>query len=131
MLWEQCMQEAVTLGVSRDTGLELARLTFDQLDVLTTHTAQAYLREEARVRTVRDDASRNLLELLILGQADFSWAERHPAAPGLDPCGELVVFVAAVENSAGPLIEAVQDVYAAVSDLHSRSENAPLIAIRQ
>jgi PucR C-terminal helix-turn-helix domain/GGDEF-like domain len=131
VLWEQCMQEAVALGVSRDTGLELARLTFDQLDVLTTHTAQAYLREEARVRTVRDEASRNLLELLILGQADFSWAERHPAAPGLDPGGELVVFVAAVENSAGPLIEAVQDVYAAVSDLHSRSENAPLIAIRQ
>jgi PucR C-terminal helix-turn-helix domain/GGDEF-like domain len=131
VLWEQCMQDAVAFGVSRDTGLELARLTFDQLDVLTTHTAQAYLREEARVRTVRDEASRNLLELLILGQADFSWAERHPAAPGLDPGGELVVFVVAVANSAGPLIEAVQEVRAAVSDVHNRSNSAPLVALRQ
>jgi sugar diacid utilization regulator len=131
VLWEQCMREAVVLGVSRDTGLELARLTFDQLDVLMTHTAQAYLREEARVRTVRDEASRNLLELLILGQADVGWAERHPAAPGLDPGGELVVFVVSVANGAGSLIEAVQEVRAALGDLHNGSESAPLVAIRQ
>jgi DUF971 family protein len=131
VLWEECMREAVSLGVSRDTGLELARLTFDQLDVLMTHTAHAYLREESRVRTVRDEASRNLLDLLILGQTDLTWSERHPAAPGLDPDGELVVFVVSVANGAGPLIEAVQEVRAALSDLHSGSESAPLVAIRQ
>jgi hypothetical protein len=84
--WDACAEEASRLDICRAAGLALARFALDAIDTVTTHAAEAYLREETRVRTQSGREARDLIERLIRGQpiADH---RRHPAAPGLDPPG--------------------------------------------
>lgn len=131
VFWEQCMDEAIALGLSRNTSLELARGFFEMFDELTTHAAETYVREESRLLARRNDAARDLLELLILGEIDSSWVDRHPAAPWIDPHGELLVAVGTVAESAKHLSDPLEVAQTALSTAIGTPGAAPLIAIRQ
>jgi hypothetical protein len=83
-IWDACAEEASRLRISREAGFALARSAIDAIDTITTQAAEAYLREETRVRTENVRAARDLVERLIDGQP-IDPGRRHPAAPGPDP----------------------------------------------
>jgi hypothetical protein len=75
--WDACAEEAARLDLPREASFALARAALAAIDTLTTHATEAV------------DPRR-----------------RHPAAPGLDPRGELVVIVARAENGAAEALAA-------------------------
>ena len=105
--WDACADEASRLRISREAGFALARAAIDGIDTITTQAAEAYLREETRLRTQSGRAARDLVERLIDGQP-IDPGRRHPAAPGLDPTGQLLTVVGRVEQTTLPIGDALQ-----------------------
>src|SRR5258707_12178325 len=99
------------------------------MDTLTTHAAEAYLREETRVRTHSGRAARDLVERLIDGQP-IAPGRRHPAAPGLDPTGQLLTVVGRVEQTPLPVGDALQFARDALEESMSLGTTRPLAPIR-
>jgi sugar diacid utilization regulator len=128
--WDACAEEAVRLRISRDAGLRLARFALDAMDLVATQAAEAYVREETRLRTQSGRLARDLVEQLIAGRPVVT-DRRHAAAPGLDPTGTLVVIVARVERAAVPIADALQAARDAVEAAMSLGRSRPLVAIRE
>ncbi|HEY4915743.1 MAG TPA: helix-turn-helix domain-containing protein [Solirubrobacteraceae bacterium] len=130
--WDACAQEASQLRVTRHASLALARFALDAIDTITTHAAEAYLREETRLRTQSGREARDLLERLIHGQV-LAAGRRHPAAPGLDPTAQLVTVVGRVERAPGRI--AAGDALQLARDTLERGaalgKATPLLTIRQ
>lgn len=128
--WEECIAEAVALGFSRDTALELARRTSELSDDLTTHAAESYVREESRLRALSDQAARDLLELLLRGEVDAEMLRTHLSAPGLDSAESLIVVLGRVSSSGHSQSDALQSACRAIGGALSAGRASPLIAIR-
>jgi hypothetical protein len=97
-IWDASAEEASRLKISREAGFGLARSAIDAIDIITTQAAEAYLREENRLRTQSGRAARDLVERLIDGQS-IDPGRRHPAAPGLDPTGQLLTVVGTIQQT--------------------------------
>ncbi len=128
--WDACAEEASRLDISREEGLALSRFALDAIDTVTTHAAEAYLREETRARTQSGREARDLVERLIRGQpiADH---RRHPAAPGLNPTGQLVTIVGRIDETTLPVGDALQVARDVLEEDMSLGKVRPLVAIRQ
>src|SRR3954453_452739 len=66
--WDACAEEAERADLTRAASLELARTALDAMDLMTTHAAEGYLREEARVRAESGRLARDAIERLLRGQ---------------------------------------------------------------
>jgi hypothetical protein len=128
--WDACAREATRLKVPREASLHLARVAMQAMDLVTTQAAEAYAREEAGVRMQSGRAERDLIERLIGGYAPKD-RRRHPAAPGLDPAGELTVVVGRIEQAATPVADALQVARDILEKAMSVGRARPLITIRQ
>jgi hypothetical protein len=128
--WDACAEEASRLGISREASLAMARFALDAIDTVTTHAAEGYLREDARLRAQTGQAARDLVDRLIAGQA-VGDAQRHPAAPGLDPTGSLVMIVGRVEASALPAGDSLQVARDVLGESMALGRTRPLVTIRQ
>jgi hypothetical protein len=127
--WDACAEEATRTRLTRGASLRLARLTLDAMDLVATQAAEAYVREETRVRTQSGREARDLVERLIAGPP-VDDARRHPAAPGLDPTAPLIVVVGRVDRAAAPVADALQAARDALEEAMSIGRARPLIAIR-
>ena len=127
--WDACAEEATRLGISREAGFALARSAIDAVDTITTQAAEAYLREENRVRTQSGRAARDLVERLIDGQP-IDPGRRHPAAPGLDATGQLLTVVGRVEQTALAVGDALQLARDTLEENMSLGTVRPLATIR-
>jgi hypothetical protein len=127
--WDACADEASRLRISRDAGFRLAHSAIDAIDTITTQAAEAYLREETRLRTQSGRAARDLVERLIDGQPTDP-GRRHPAAPGLDPTGQLLTAVGRVELTTLAVGDALQLARDAVEENMSLGVVRPLATIR-
>ena len=127
--WDACADEATRLRISRAAGYALARSAIDAMDTITTQAAEAYLREENRVRTQSGRAARDLVERLIDGQP-IDPGRRHPAAPGLDPTGQLLTVVGRVERTKLAVSDALQLARDALEENMSLGTGRPLATIR-
>jgi len=127
--WDACADEASRLRISREAGFALARSAIDGIDTITTQAAEAYLREETRLRTQSGRAARDLVERLIDGQP-IDPGRRHPAAPGLDPTGQLLTVVGRVEQATLPIGDALQLARDALEKSMSLGTVRPLATIR-
>jgi PucR C-terminal helix-turn-helix domain/GGDEF-like domain len=127
--WDACAEEATRLRISREAGFRLASWAIEAIDIITTQSAEAYLREESRVRTQSGRAARDLVERLIDGQPIGS-SRRHPAAPGLDPTGTLLTVVGRVELTALPVGDALQRAKDTLEENMSLGTSRPLTTIR-
>ena len=105
--WGACAEEAIRLKLSREAGFALASSAIEAIDIITTQAAEAYLREETRIRTQSGRAARDLLERLIHGEPIVP-GRRHPAAPGLDPTGQLLTVVGTVLRATIAIGDALQ-----------------------
>jgi hypothetical protein len=128
--WDACAHEATRLRVPREASLHLARFAMQAVDLVTTQAAEAYAREEARVRMQSGQAERDLIERLIGGYAPKE-RRRDPAAPGLDPAGQLTVVVGRVEQAETPAADALEVAREILERAMSVGRARPLIAIRQ
>jgi hypothetical protein len=127
--WDACADEAARLRISREAGFALARSAIDAIDTITTQAAEAYLREENRLRTQSGRAARDLVERLIDGQP-IDPGRRHPAAPGLDPTGQLLTVVGRVEQTTLAVGDALQLARDALEENMSLGTARPLATIR-
>ncbi len=127
--WDACADEATRLKISRAAGFALARSAIDSMDIITTQAAEAYLREENRVRTQSGRAARDLVERLIDGQP-IDPGRRHPAAPGLDPTGPLLTVVGRVEQTTLAIGDALQLARDTLEENMSLGTVRPLATIR-
>lgn len=127
--WDACAGEATRLKIPREASLHLARFAMQAMDLVTTQAAEAYAREDARVRMQSGRAERDLIERLIAGYTPKE-RRRHPAAPGLDTAGQLIVVVGRVEQAATPVADALQVAREILENAMSVSRARPLIAIR-
>jgi hypothetical protein len=128
-IWDACAEDAARLGISQEAGFALARSTIDAIDIITTQAAEAYLREETRIRTESGRASRDLLDRLIDGRLPDP-GRRQPAAPGLDPTGRLLVIVGSVEDTSLAVGDALELALDALQKTMSVGSARPLAAIR-
>jgi hypothetical protein len=128
-VWDACADEAARLRISRAAGFALARSAIDAIDTITTQAAEAYLREETRLRTQTGRAARDLVERLIDGQP-IDPGRRHPAAPGLDPTGQLVTVVGRVEQTTLAVGDALQVARDGLEETMSLGVVRPLATIR-
>jgi PucR-like helix-turn-helix protein/diguanylate cyclase with GGDEF domain len=127
--WDACADEATRLRISREAGFALARSAIDAIDTITTQVAEAYLREETRLRTQSGRAARDLLDRLINGQP-IDPGRRHPAAPGLDPTGQLLTVVGRVERTTLAVGDALQLARDLLEESMSLGTVRPLATIR-
>jgi hypothetical protein len=127
--WDACADEATRLRISREAGFGLARSAIAAIDIITTQAAEAYLREENRLRTQSGRAARDLVERLIDGQP-IDPGRRHPAAPGLDPTGQLLTVVGRVEQTTVAVGDALQLARDALEESMSLGTVRPLATIR-
>jgi PucR C-terminal helix-turn-helix domain/GGDEF-like domain len=128
-IWDACAEEASRLRISREAGFALARSAIDAIDTITTQAAEAYLREETRLGTQSGRAARDLVERLIDGQR-IDPGRRHPAAPGLDPTGQLLTVVGTVEQTTLAVGDALQLAKDALEESMSIGTARPLATIR-
>jgi hypothetical protein len=128
-IWDECAQEATRLRISRAAGFALARSAIDAIDIITTQAAEAYMREETRLRTQTGRAARDLVERLIDGQP-IDPGRRHPAAPGLDPTGQLLTVVGRVEQTTLAVGDALQLARDTLEENMSLGTVRPLATIR-
>lgn len=128
--WEECIAEGVALGFSRNAALELARRTSDLTDDLTTHAAETYVREESRLRALSDQAARDLLEMLLRGEASGDALKSHLAAPGLDSAENLLVVLGRISSTETSQSDALHTASHAITRALSTGRASPLIAIR-
>jgi hypothetical protein len=128
-IWDACADEASRLRISREAGFALARSAIDAIDTITTQAAEAYLREETRLRTQSGRAARDLVERLIDGQPTDP-GRRHPAAPGLDPTGQLLTIVGRVEQTTLAVGDALQLAKDALEESMSIGTVRPVATIR-
>jgi PucR C-terminal helix-turn-helix domain/GGDEF-like domain len=128
-IWDACADEATRLRISREAGFALARSAIDAIDTITTQAAESYIREETRLRTQTGRAARDLVERLIDGQP-IDPGRRHPAAPGLDPTGQLLTVVGRVEQTMLAVGDALQLARDTLEDNMSLGTARPLATIR-
>jgi hypothetical protein len=128
--WDACAEEAARLDLSRDASLRLARLALDAMDLMTTHAAEGYLREETRVRTQSGRQARDLIERLISGRP-LGDTRRDPNTIGLDATGALVTVVGRVEAASLPAGDALQLAREALEESVTLGKLRPLVAIRE
>ncbi|HEY1521001.1 MAG TPA: helix-turn-helix domain-containing protein [Solirubrobacteraceae bacterium] len=128
-IWDACAEEASRLRLSRATGFALASSAIDAIDTITTQAAEAYLREETQIKTQSGRAARDLLEQLIGGQP-VDPGRRHPAAPGLDPTGQLLTIVGNVAQTTLPVGDALQIASDTLEQSMSLGTARPLASIR-
>jgi hypothetical protein len=128
-IWDACADQATRLRISRAAGFALARSAIDAIDTITTQAAEAYMREETRLRTQTGRAARDLVERLIDGQP-IDPGRRHPAAPGLDPTGPLLTVVGRVEQTTLAVGDALQLARDTLEENMSLGAVRPLATIR-
>ena len=127
--WDVCAEEATRMRIPRAAGFALAGSAIEAVDIITTQAAEAYLREETRLRTQSGRAARDLVERLINGEP-IDPGRRHRAAPGLDPTGPLLTIVGRVEETTLAVGDALQLARDTLEEGMSLGATRPLIAIR-
>jgi hypothetical protein len=108
-----------------DEALPLVRPLIEYLDIVSTQVAEAYVRQEQRIRALADRERRDLLENLLVGRIPEEHGP-HRAAPGLDPTAPILVVLAR-----GPDVDTLPDVVDALATTTRGHLGGPLVVARQ
>ena len=108
-----------------DAALPLVSPLIEYIDIASTQVAEAYVRQEQRIRAVADRERRDLLENLLVGRVPEE-SGPHRAAPGLDPTAPILVVLAR-----GPHVDSLPDVADALATTTRGHLGGPLVVARQ
>jgi hypothetical protein len=92
--WDSAMEEVTRLRLTRAAGHSVGRFVLDSVDTITTHAAEAFLREDNRVRAETGRAVFDLIDGLIAGRPNPRGL--RSVAPGLRQAGPVQVIVARI-----------------------------------
>ncbi len=92
--WDSAMDEATQLRLTRAEGHAVGRFVLDSVDTITTHAAEAFLREDNRIRAETGRAVSDAVDTLIAGRS--APKRLRSVAPGLRASGPLQVIVARI-----------------------------------
>ena len=108
-----------------EAALPLVTPLIEYIDIASTQVAEAYVRQEQRIRALADRERRDLLENLLVGRLPEE-SGPHRAAPGLDPTAPILVVLARA-----PDVDALPDVADALATTTSGHLGGPLVVARQ
>ncbi len=128
--WDSAVEEATRQRLSRAANRAVGRFVLDSVDTITTHAAEAYLREDNHLRAQTGRAARDLIDRLIIG-LPVAPGSRQPAAPGLDPGRPMQITIAHITESAHQLDMALSTAQDVLRDNLALGTTRPLSTIRQ
>jgi PucR C-terminal helix-turn-helix domain/GGDEF-like domain len=99
--WDTAMEEATRLRLTRAAGHSVGRFVLDSVDTITTHAAEAFLREDNRVRAATGRAVSDLVDGLITGRPVAKGL--RSVAPGLRPGVPVQVIIGRITEPAADL----------------------------
>src|SRR4051812_28194178 len=108
-----------------EAAMSLVSPLIEYLDIASTQVAEAYVRQEQRLRALADRERRDLLENLLVGRTPEENGP-HRAAPGLDPTAPILVVLAR-----GPDVDTLPDVVDALATTTRGHLGGPLVVARQ
>src|SRR4051812_43006433 len=108
-----------------DAAMPLVSPLIEYIDIASTQVAEAYVRQEQRIRALADRERRDLLENLLVGRIPEENGP-HRAAPGLDPTAPILVVLAR-----GPDVDTLPDVIDALATTTRGHLGGPLVVARQ
>jgi PucR C-terminal helix-turn-helix domain/GGDEF-like domain len=108
-----------------DAAMPLVSPLIEYIDIASTQVAEAYVRQEQRIRALADRERRDLLENLLVGRIPEENGP-HRAAPGLDPTASILVVLAR-----GPDVDTLPDVVDALATTTRGHLGGPLVVARQ
>src|SRR4051812_460366 len=108
-----------------EAAMPLVSPLIEYLDITSTQVAEAYVRQEQRLRALVDRERRDLLENLLVGRVPEENGP-HRAAPGLDPTARILVVLAR-----GPDVDTLPDVVDALAMTTRGHLGGPLVVARQ
>lgn len=127
--WDIAMEEAIRLRLSRAIGHAVGRFILDSIDTITTHAAEAYLREDNHIRFETGRARLELVDNLITGRPVST--RTRAVAPGLDPSRPVQVVIARVTESPTELEDALNTALEILTESLALANARPLGVIRQ
>src|SRR3954454_13204172 len=123
-LWQAIVDEAATSPAGREAAIRLAGDAMEDIDLASTHVAEAYLRESGQLAELIQRRRRDLLENLLAGRLPDD-AETETLGLGLERDADLLVAVASLEEADDrALAQAANSIAAAIG---SRA----LVVVRQ
>jgi hypothetical protein len=126
--WDSAMDEAARLRLTRAEGRSVGRFVLDSVDTITTHAAEAFLREESRVRAAAGRAVFDLVDGLIDGRS--SPQSLKSVAPGLNPSRPAQVIVARITEPPADLAAALSTALELLEENLALGTARPLGTIR-
>jgi hypothetical protein len=99
--WDSAMDEVARLRLTRAEGRSVGRFVLDSVDTITTHAAEAFLREDSRIRAAAGRAVFDLVDSLIDGRPISK--DIRSVAPGLNPSRPAQVIVARITEASPDL----------------------------
>src|SRR3954470_20873630 len=120
VMWTRIAQTGDT-----DAAMPLVSPLIEYIDIASTQVAEAYVRQEQRIRALADRERRDLLENLLIGRIPDELGP-HRAAPGLDPTAPVLVALAR-----GPDVGTLPEVVDALATSTRGHLGGPLVVARQ
>jgi sugar diacid utilization regulator len=128
-VWDAIVRSAPNTPSGREAALSLARPAMQHIDLVSTHVAESYLKEEQRLLATADRERRDLLENLLAGRIPAP-GDIPAAAAGIEAHERLLV---AVTRLATPTPPDPNDLHRAADVLAARVATAdaePLVVVR-
>jgi hypothetical protein len=127
LYWDVAMAETTRLHLSRIAALAVGRFVLDSIDTITTHAAEAYLREDNRIRTQTGRAVADLIDGVLAGQPTL---QQLPVAPGISPSRPVQIVIARVIDTNDDINTALTSVLEILDANLAIDAAAPLSTIR-
>jgi hypothetical protein len=127
LYWDMAMEETTRLRLSRIAALAVGRYVLDSIDTITTHAAEAYLREDNRVRTQTGRAVADLIDRVLAGQPTV---QHSPVAPGFNPSRPVQIVIARIINTSHDINTALTTALEILDETVAIGATAPLSTIR-
>jgi sugar diacid utilization regulator len=128
-VWDAIVRVAADSASGREAALSLARPAMQHIDLVSTHVAESYLKEEQRLLATADRERRDLLENLLAGRTPAP-ADIPAAAAGIEAHERLLVAVARMST---PASSDPNELHRAADVLTTRVATAdaePLVVVR-
>ena len=127
LYWDRAMDETTRLRLTRAAARAVGRFVLDSIDTITTHAAEAYLREDNRVRTQTGRAVGDLIDSVLGGRPTLP---RRSVAPGINPSRPLQVVIARIINTDDDVNAALTTALEILDENLALGATSPLSTIR-
>ncbi len=125
--WDMAMEETARLRLSRAAARAVGRFVLDSIDTITTHAAEAYLREDNRIRTQTGRAVADLIDNVLAGRP---LGPQGSVAPGVNPARPVQVVVARIIDTDRDLNTALTTTLEILAENLALGQTSPIGTIR-